>query len=368
VKVREATADDKVVWDAFVDSEGGNFGHYFDWKHIHEIRGDQFIPVLIENNTHQVIGILPIAKENIRFYSVLHAHRGGLLLSNNLSDTERHEATLMLLEHVDVQYSKRCSRFHLYEHFPSIYQFSEEPTVALVESGFRFRYDKLTHLPCKFVIELKQPFEDIIWKGLWSNNFRNKLNKAKRKGVIIIHDQELNYFDDFVDMVFRNYKRHGTAIPPSRNEIQLELNAFSRDKTKLFVALLDNQPIAGLLCYYNASTCILFRHGSYEKDNQNANALCWATAIEDACNTGYRFADLTAAATPGLVLFKEQFKATRIPFGSYEKRYSSLRYYIEMVLFILQRVWRDKTYIWKIPLGLWDRIIHRLVLLQDTPP
>lgn len=359
VKVREATAGDKVVWDVFVDTEGGNFGHYFDWKRIHESRGDQFIPLLVETDTHQVIGILPIAKENRRFYSALHAHRGGLLLGKDLSDAERHEATSMLLEHVDAKYSRRCSRFHLYEHFPSIYQFSEEPTVALIESGFRFRYDKLTHLPCKFVIELKQPFEDTIWKGLWSSNFRNKLNKAKRRGMIVIHDRELNYFDDFVDMVFANYERHGTAMSPSREEIQMELNTFSRDKTKLFVALLDNQPIATLLCYYNTSTCVLFRHGSYEKDNQNANALCWATAIEDACDTGYRFADLTAAATPGLVLFKKQFKATRIPFGSYEKRYSFRRFLIEMVLMILQIVRRDKTYIWEIPRKLWGRIIYR---------
>lgn len=356
VKIREATAEDRVTWNTFVDNEDGNYGHYFDWKDIYETSGVQFIPLLMETSTPQLVGILPIVKENGPLYSVLHAYKGGLLLSKNLSGVERHKTILALVKHIDSNYSRRCSRFELYEHFPSLNQFDDEPNSALIESGFRFRYDKLTGLPCKFVVKLKQPFEDTIWRGLWSSSLRNKLKRAKKRGIVVIHDQDLDYLDTFVDMLSETYKRHENA-PPTRKLIDAELNTF-KGKIKLFVALRVNQPIAAILCHYYADTCELSSLGSWARENQDATALCYASIIEDACNAGYRFADLTVATTQGMVFFKERFKGVRIPYGSYEKRYSITRFFIEMVPVVFKEIRRDKLYIWKIRGRLWDRIIN----------
>ena len=61
--VREATLEDKLARDSFVDSEDGGFFHYFDWKHVYEARGDQFIPLLIETAPSRLVCILPVVKE-----------------------------------------------------------------------------------------------------------------------------------------------------------------------------------------------------------------------------------------------------------------------------------------------------------------
>ena len=113
MRVREATTEDKTTWDAFVNTEGGNFFHFFDWKHIYDTRGDQFIPLLAETSTSQWLGILPIVREDRLLYSVQHSHikTGGLLLKNNLSDAERSEIISAFSQYVDANHSRRCSRF-----------------------------------------------------------------------------------------------------------------------------------------------------------------------------------------------------------------------------------------------------------------
>jgi hypothetical protein len=358
MRIREATTRDREVWNTFVDTEAGDFTHYYDWKYVYENRGQKFFPLLAENAKSELVGILPIIKEKRFLSSILHSdtRTGGLLLKRDLSDAERSQAISDFVKYVDAHYSGGCSRFTLREKLPVAEEMSETPTAALLDSGFRFRYDKQTHLPCTFILEMKKPFEDNIWKGLWDKKFRQKLNKVKRSSVAIIQDKDLDYEDVFIDMFHENCKRHGT-IPPTREQVLFELDTF-RDRAKLFVALLDSQPIVALLCYYTASTCCLWIVGSHEKDTDNANSLCFTAAIEDACNAGYKFADLSFTSTLSLAFFKRQFKATRVPFIIHEKRYSLPRTIAETAPRIIKEAWHDKTYLWKKRRKLWDRIIH----------
>jgi hypothetical protein len=359
VRVREATLEDKSAWDSFVDGEGGSLSLYFDWKHVHEVGGGQFIPLLIETAPSQLVAILPIVKEDRLLYSILDSGRGGgaqgFLLKRELSDNERGEATSRLLEHVDTHYSRRCSSFKLAEATTSVGKLSEEPTAALVNSGFRFRYDRATGLPCNHILRLRQPFEETIWKE-WPRRHREALRQAARSGVVVIQDQELKYAEDFIVMLSENDRRHG-ARPPMRDETMVRLNVF-RDKTKLFVALRDGRPIVALLCHYTPSTCYLARVGSHEKDTDNANKLCWKAAIEDACNAGLRFADFGYTDTKSLAFFKGRFRGTRVPVRTYEKRYSLLIAIMEKAPGLVNEAWHNKSCIWSKRRRLWDRIVH----------
>jgi hypothetical protein len=359
LRVREATLEDKSVWDSFVDGEGGSFSLYFDWKFVHEVGGDQFIPLLIETAPSQLVGILPIVKENHLLYSTLDSGRGGgaqgLLLKKDLPDNERSEATSTLLEYVDTHCSRRCSSFKLAEAPASVGKLSEEPTAALVDSGFRFRYVRATGLPCNYVLRLRQPFEETIWRE-WPRTHRQDLSKAARSGVVVIQDRELRYAEDFVGMASETIERHG-ARPPTRDEFVVQLDVF-REKTKLFVALLEGEPIVTLLCHYTPSTCHLARVGSHERDANNANKLCIKAAIEDACNAGLRFADFGYTDTESVAFFKERFRGTRVPVRVYEKRYSILRTITEKAPGLVNKVWHDKSYIWSNRRRLWDRIVH----------
>ena len=357
--VREATLKDKLAWDSFVDDEDGGFFHYFDWKHVYEARGDQFIPLLIETAPSRIVGILPVVKERKLFYSILRSlpegASGGCLLERGLSDEARSEATSALLEYLDANYSRGCSTFILHENLTLVGKQSEDPTPALVNRGFRFRFDKSTCLPCTHVLELKQPFEENIWKK-WSPNFKRALKKLVNDGIVVVQDPELKYSEVFTNMLIENCRRHRSK-PPERDEIMVRLDVF-RDRSKLFVALRDGRPIVSLLCHYTPSTCYLAKSGSYEKDTDNANRLCWKEAIEDACNTGYRSVECGITATSSLAFFKDRFKGTRVPIRIYEKSYSIPRTVIQKAPVIVNNAWRDKRYIWNSRRRVWDRIVH----------
>ena len=148
--------------------------------------------------------------------------------------------------------------------------------------------------------------------------------------------------------------RHGTK-PPTRDEIVTRLDVF-RDKTKLFVALLDSQPILTLLCHYTPSICHLSKIGSYFKDTKNINRLCYKVAIEDACNSGCRYVDFGFTGTAGLAVFKERFRGTRVPLLVYERRYSSARALLELGPLLINNVRHDKAYAWRSRSKLWDMI------------
>lgn len=359
MRVREAALEDKSAWDSFVDSEGGGFSLYFDWKYVHEAEGGQFIPLMVETAPSRVVGILPIVKENHLLYSTLDSGRGGgaqgLLLKRELSGSERSEATSTLLEYVAAHYSRRCSSFKLVEAPASVGILSEEPTPALVNSGFRFRYDRATRLPCNYILPLKHPFEETIWRE-WPKTHRKDISKAARSGAVVIQDREFKYAEDFVIMASETIERHG-AKPLTRCELMLRLEVF-REKTRLFVALLDGRPVVTLLCHYTPSTCYLARVGTHKKDTNNANRLCYKVAIEDACNAGLKFADFGYTDTQSLAFFKERFRGTRVPVRVYEKRYSILGTVMEKGPARVNRVWHNRSYIWTNRGRLWNRIVH----------
>jgi len=347
MRVREATPEDRAAWDSFVDAEGGSFSLYFDWKYVHEVEESQFIPLLVETAPSQLAGILPIVRENHLLYSTLDSGRGGgaqgLLLKKELSDGERNEAISRLLEYVDAHCARRCSSFKLAEAPRPLDELSEEPTAALVNRGFRFRYNRATHLPCNFVLPLGQPFEETVWRK-WPRRHRQHISNVAKGGVVVVQDRELKYAEDFVLMANETIKRHGLR-PLTRDDFMARLEVF-RDKTKLFVALLDGQPLVTLLCHYTPSTCYVARVGTHEKDTNHANKLCWKVAIEDACNAGFRFADFGYTDTESLAFFKERFRGTRVPVRVYDKRYSVLRTIMEKAPALVSKAWHDRSRIW----------------------
>jgi len=359
MRIREATKEDKLRWDTFVETEGGSLNHYYDWKYFFEALNVQFIPLIIENDASQLVGILPIIKEKRLLYSKLNSdiHPGGLFLKKDLSEKERDEAISKVLECVDTKYSKRCSRFVLSENLNSKTVITEEPTAAFSNSGYNYKYDPITKLPSTFFLMLEQPFEEKIWWNLWSHKLRNKANKAERLGTTIIDDQEFTYIDDFIKMFSANYERHGTP-PLTKKQVMIVLNMF-KDRAKLFIALQGNQPIMGLLVIYHLSECVLWELGSYTKDTNHANLLMYKKVIEDACNLGYKYVNFGWSGTPGLAWFKQQFRCTRSPFRTYEKKYSLTRLILEYITLALERTWYDKAYLWRQRNKLWQIIPRR---------
>ncbi len=360
MKVREATGADRERWNAFVDAEGGSLFHYYDWKPVHEAGGFQFIPLLVEGRASELAGILPIVREQHLLHTTLDSARmggvEGLLLRKDLSGEERLEATSALLGYVDRHCSRGCAAFKLVETAAPGESQSQEPTPALLERGFRFRYEAGTRLPCNHILQIRPPFEQNVWRR-WSRMIRQGVRQAEERGMVVTEDPEMKHADLFMDMLYANYARHRTKAP-SREELRARLEVF-RDRSKMFVALSGGQPAAILLCHYTRSTCYLAKIGSYQKDSDDANKLCWKAAIEDACAGGYASVDFGATATPGLAFFKERFRGTRVPVRVYEKSYSMPGAFMHKAPMLLRNTWYDRGYVWRNRRLIWDRIAGR---------
>lgn len=359
MKVREATGADRERWNAFVDVEGGGLFHYYDWKPVHEAGGCQFIPLLVEGCAGEVAGILPMVRHKHLLYSNLDSARmagvEGLLLKRDLSDGERLEATCALIEHVDRHWSRGCAVLNLVETLAPGDNQSEQPTAVLLEHGFRFRYEARTRLPCSFVLQIQPPFEQNVWRR-WSRMIRQGVQQAEARGTVVAQDPEMRHAGLFMDMLRATYARHRTKAP-SREEVRARLEVF-RDRSKMFVALSGGQPVAILLCHYTRQTCYLSKIGSYEKDTDDANKLCWKAAIEDACAGGYAFVDFGATTTAGLAFFKERFRGTRVPVRLYEKRYSIPGTVMHKAPLLLRNAWHDRGYLWRNRRLIWDRVVR----------
>ena len=359
--VRVATLEDRVKWDAFVDTKDGSFFHYFDWKYIYETVGHQYIPLILENGASQIIGILPVVKKQGFLYSTLESlpegASGGFVLGNDLTDIEKSKALTILLRYVDMNYSKSCSTFTLKENLSLMDESKNGLAEVLINNRFRLNENK-SQLPCTYVLELKQPFEENIWHGLWSRNKRNHIRKAIKKGVVVIPDEDFNYIDDFTDMLSYTFKRLGST-PLPKDEVIKRLTVFKK-KTKLFVALLESRPIAAILCYYTPSTCYISKIPSYAGAYKyHASKLVQCVAIEDACKGGYNFVEFGTTGTLSLAAWKEHFKGTKVPMRIYEKKYSSIGTIIEKIASSVTYVWNNKRYVWNNRRKLFGKLIHR---------
>jgi hypothetical protein len=349
IVIREASIEDGEAWDSFVDAQEGHVGNYFNWKYVVETGRDSCIQLIMETDSSQMIGIFPVTKSNKFLYSVLSSWTGsgGPLIRKDLAEEDKHLAVKMFIQYLDAKYSIRCSRSRLMEMVPPGMDCTANPRQANLQCGYRLKYDERTGLPCNFVLELKPPFEQNIWMGLWSPQIRQAIRKVEKNGVTVIEDRDMRYAETYISFMAANHIRHGET-PLTSNEILAELKVF-KDKTRLFVALKENTPVVILCCHYTPSTCYLWRVGSATKDTDNINKYTYKVAIENACNSGYRFVDFGVTAYPGLATLKERFCFTRIPMRIYEKRYSIPRTMIEtmgVASLMIKKGLHNKYFLW----------------------
>ncbi len=355
MKIRQATIEDRVAWDAFVDSQGGNFRDYFDWKFVDEADGNSQIKLIVEQEPQGIIGIFQMVKKQRKPYSSLHSRNstGIPLMKKDLSQKDKYLATKMCIQYLDDNFSKGCASSRIIEIFVSEI---DNPSQAILDCGYRLRYDSVTKLPCNFVLELKPPFEKNIWMGLWSQKFRQALRKVEKNGVTVAVDQELAYTHLFVDMLYSNYRRHFNT-PPTKEALFTELKLF-KDKTKFFIAIKNNTPVYILCCHYTPSTCYLWQAGSFSKDVEDINKYTLKAAIEDACNSGYQFVDFGRTEDPGLASLKERYRGVRLPTRTYEKRYSTIGIIFELTPLFISNVLHKRNYLWKNRKIIWDLIFR----------
>jgi hypothetical protein len=350
MKVRRATEQDKLIWDSFMADNDGNLYYYFDWIFCYSSVGIQHNLLIIESEDKRVIGICPLLQVKSRL--IVLGNKVSLF-RNGLSHEDISSAISVLLSFINTNYSSTCSSLTLCcEGAQNI----REHEGVFLKHGFKLRSDGVLGLHCAHLLPLKLPFEEAIYKDLWSQKFRQSLNKVSRSEIKVIVDKEYKYLNEFLDMLTENFRRHHTLVP-NRELIIAEINTF-REKTKLFVALKDNRPIVILRCFYTPSTCTLWQVGSYTKDTSDVNKYVYRIAIEDACDSGCKYVSFGESHTVGLARLKDRFRATRIPVNEYEKRYSTIKTILEWAPFALHHAVHDPIYLWEKRKTIVDRLIN----------
>lgn len=325
--VRIATENDKEKWDQFVDREGGSFHLYFDWKYYYESNPSKyrFIPLIIENDASEILGIFPL-EENLRLLfgvltSLPFGVSDGFLIKDNLSEVEKKVVIQSFLDYIDTNYSGTHSLITIKEHL-SFSESPKNPTSILIENGYKWLDTTTTNLPCTFIVTLEKPFKEKIFYSM-AKNLRNRIRHARKCGAYVIIDKDFNYFDDFVEMHIEMVKKFGKV---TKKEDYAHILKHFRNKMKLFLCFVDSELITALLCYYTPTT-VYAAIGPYKPSAKAYlnNTLPMCAAIRDACESGYKYFDMGSTDTPSLAAYKEKFGATRIPLRIYTKKFSNLK-------------------------------------------
>jgi len=325
--VRIASEKDKEKWNQFVDREDGSFFQYFDWKYVYEFNTSKhrFIPLIIENNSSEILGIFPIEENlQLRYGSLESLPLGasdGFLIKKDLIEPEKKMVIQSFLDYIDAHYSGSHSSLILREHLPFSEQ-SLQPSQILIENGFTWFNNASTRLPCTYVLPLEKPFKEKIFYSM-AKNLRNRIRHTKKIGAEVIIDDEFAYIDDFYTMQIESVKKFGHV---QRKETYEQILKIFQNKVKLFVCLVDSEPITALLTYYTPTTA----YGAIGPSNLKAkgylnNTLPMCASIRYACESGYKHFDMGITQTSSLAAYKEKFGARRIPMMIYSKEFSHFK-------------------------------------------
>jgi hypothetical protein len=346
MQIRIAQAGENDRWNNFVDSEDGSFFHYFEWKYVYECRNQEYIPLLLEDDSGKIVGIIPLVKNKNSIFSFIESipegANSGILLRKDLMEGEKSRAINIIIDHINENFSKSCSHI-LFKESPLTSDIENKK--LLVNNGFKSKYDYANELPCNYVLKLSQSFEEDIWNRLWGKDLRNEIRKGQKRGVITIIDEDLEYIDDFVEMYLYTFKRLG-ALPVSKEEIIKRVSIF-KNKAKLFIGLHQSKPIISNLCYYTPTTCYWSKIPSSEGAYKFfSNRLITSFAIQNACENGFKYFDFGLSHTSSLASWKAQFRGTRLPVKFYEKDYSPVVTKLGRLLVLSRFSIYNTGYIW----------------------
>jgi hypothetical protein len=326
--VRIASESDKEKWNQFVDREDGSFFQYFDWKYIYEFNTSKhrFIPLIIENNSSEIVGIFPIEEDLQSLYGSLASlplgASDGFLIKKDLIESEKKIVIQSFLDYIDANYSGSHSLLILREHLPLSGQ-SLHPSPILIQHGFTWFNNASTKLPCTHVLPLEKPFHEKIWSDLFSTKLKQRIRHVKKSNVKVIIDDDLKYKDDFIEMQIHIAKKFAMV---EKKEVHEQIFSIFQKKLKLFIVLLDSKPIAGVLCYYTP-TMAYQAMAPYQPiaDDYLTNTLPICASIRYACDKGYQNYEMGITSTETLAYYKEKFGVRRIPMMIYQKEFSHFK-------------------------------------------
>ena len=315
--IREASCEDKELWNRFVDENNGSFFQYYEWKKIHELQGYKTFFMLVENSNKDILGIFPFVKIPMFLNVSIHSMPLGGAYGCPLSRSS--EVIAALMKRMDeICISERAVYAHI---LVNPYKDNTELIKCCRSIGYKPRY-AVDKSPNIFILDATN--YDVVWKS-FDRMVRKAMRKAKREGVSIVKN-DWNLLDAYYSILIENRKRIKAKIIEERIFHEI-LNLF-RGHIELYMAIYKERPIAGMYCFDFQNIRYLFDNVSIpECMKYRPNNLLYGEVIKDACEMSHIDKIDLGSTAPNSSYFrwKKQYGGTPIPLQYYEKTYNPVK-------------------------------------------
>jgi CelD/BcsL family acetyltransferase involved in cellulose biosynthesis len=159
------------------------------------------------------------------------------------------------------------------------------------------------------------PGYDATWKGVHAMHRRN-VRVALDNGVEVICGDKTEHMAEFYRLHLHTRRRQGVPIQPWKFFVSMKKLLLDQGNGFLLLAYKNQRCIAGAL-YLHWKDTLTYKYGASTEDSlkyRPNNLIMW-TAIQRACEQGYRYFDMgrTDLANGGLRTFKSRWGAVEIP-------------------------------------------------------
>lgn len=156
---------------------------------------------------------------------------------------------------------------------------------------------------------------DVVWKGVHSMHRRN-IRVANENKVEIVRGVTRKHLAEFYRLHLLTRRSQGVPIQPWKFFLCLKQLLLDQGHGSLLLAYKDQRCIAGALFLYWQDT-FTYKYGASREDSLNYrpnNLIMW-TAIQQACEQGFRYFDMgrTDPENQGLRNFKSRWGAKETP-------------------------------------------------------
>ena len=297
--------DDYTIWKKFLGKAyGRTIFHNPDFLSYHKKKFNEHHIGIYKGD--QLLGIMPMAiiTEGSRQIarSPYGASYGGVIFPSVMSYSNSKAILKSLIEYLEALCINEVIITPAIEICYAIY--SDTFLFAMMEEKFTVINSDVTSIVCLSEVDIESK--------TFSSRARNMQKKARKEGVTVIENAEVDMFWEVMDKTF---KRHGKSPTHSKEEFKY-LNSICPEDIYCDIAVLGKKPVAGIGYFtLNEYVCMSFYlcNDIDYKESQALSLLVYESIIK-AQRMGFKYFDFGTSsvnmiARENIFLFKESFGA-----------------------------------------------------------
>lgn len=288
VNIRRSTSDDKAIWDQYLlEHQQGNFYQSFDWKQVNENNFKHECIFLVAEQENKFVGVFPIVFIKSKIFGKIMTSMPFVNFGGPCSDSPEVEAAF-------VNELKKITKENNADYL-------EIRTLHSVSDQLPSSLHKVS-----MTLDLNAD-PDVIWNAFKSKH-RTNIRRTYKNNIHVKQGRH-ELLDDYYTLLSKSWKNLGTPI---YKKLYFEniLNTFP-DSTKIFVAYIDEKPIATAFNgYYKGVVEGMWAGTLPEFRSLQPNYVLYWEMIKDSCETGYQYFHLgRSTSDTGAEVFKKKWNA-----------------------------------------------------------